>query len=207
MDEHDARLIAEVIEGNEDAFSALFEKYRTLVYCQAYRLVLDSEDALDIVQDTFIKLIGVIEQKGLNIQNLPAFLRRMALNEALDFLRARRRKAVFNRMLFRDQACRAAPALQGEHAARRELHDALIQAVLRLSPLQQRVVCLRHFEDLRIAEIAEICGCSVGAVKQHLHRAYQKLRRIVNRDAFSEFPGIESNGKMPHAARLQKDWD
>lgn len=207
MDEHDAKLITEVIEGSEEAFTELFEKHRTMVYCQAYRLVMNEADALDIVQDTFVKLIGVIEQKGLKIENLPAFLRRMAMNEALDFLRARKRKAVLNRLLFRETEGRVVREHPHQGIAKDELHAALMKAVMKLSPLQQRVICLRHFEELRIAEIAEICGCSTGAVKQHLHRAYQKLRKHISRDTFQEFLQPELNWEMQNVARFQNEWD
>jgi RNA polymerase sigma-70 factor (ECF subfamily) len=62
------------------------------------------------------------------------------------------------------------------HTARREVMEAVYDALPGLSKMQRQCFELRYFHDLSVAEVAEVAGCSEGSVKQHLFRAANKLR-------------------------------
>jgi len=95
----DSKIIQEIIAGNHNALSVLYEKYKYMLYSQIYHLVHNEDDSLDILQDCFVKFISSINKKGELIKNIPGFLRRIAINQSLDYLRSQKRREVLQNLL------------------------------------------------------------------------------------------------------------
>jgi RNA polymerase sigma-70 factor (sigma-E family) len=70
----------------------------------------------------------------------------------------------------------------GDHADEVDLRDALVRALVRVSPQQRAVLVLRYWEQLSEAEIADTLGCSVGTVKSAASRGLKRLREITDAD-------------------------
>ena len=166
--------------GDERAFEELIRRHQGRVYAVAYRLTFNREDALDVAQESFIKVyrkIGSWRPTG----SFLAWLLRLTSNQAIDHARRTRRHG----MRSADGALRTelptevpAPAVgvTDRQAGASEI-DARIRAALEtLSPSQRTVFVLRHYEGMKLAEIAPVLRCSVGSVKVHMFRAMKRLR-------------------------------
>lgn len=167
---------------------------------QAYRMarhaLRDHEQALDVVQDSMLKLVEHYAAKPAN--EWPALFFTIVNNRITD---ARRGRGGFNKLvsLFAprhdgedgevdlsdflvelDNPADRARANQPEHAAvTRELRQAIERAVAKLPLRQRHVYLLRECQGFDIKDTAAILGCSEGAVKQHHFRAMQALRGLL----------------------------
>lgn len=174
------QLIEACQRGDPEAFRALFEKHKDMVYSVALRYSGDAAAAQDIAQDTFLKLFSTIGSfRGES--NFEAWLYRMVVNRCFDQKRKTRRLVSL---------------LDGVIDARRTPEDSALDEVLReeisahvksvvegLSPEQRMVVVLRYTKGLSYEEIASILGCSAGTIASRLNRAHRVLERRLARVA------------------------
>ena len=176
----DEELALSFQKGEEAAFDELMRRYQGRVYAVAYRITSNREDALDVVQEVFLKAhrkIGMWQPRS----GFGAWLMRLAANQAIDSLRRNKR----HRHLPLEsrgpgEPGRAQPEPGVENTERRlrahEIEGRVQQALEALSPSQRAVFVMRHYEGLALADVAEALGCTVGSVKVHLFRALRKLR-------------------------------
>ncbi len=171
--------MARAAAGDQEARRELFEGYRTVAYEAALRIVGRDADALDVVQDAFIRAFANLA--GFSGQaSFKTWLLRIVSNRALDVVRARRvRIAVPLDAPGEDGDARHEPAsprsdpLQDIEAG--ELGERLRQAIERL-PIEQRTVFALHASgDMTYGEIAEAVGVPVGTVMSRLFHARRKL--------------------------------
>lgn len=156
----------------ERGFRLLMEKYQERLYWHIRRLVLDHDDANDVIQNCFIKVyrhIAKFEGKSA----LYTWLYRIATNEALTFIRRKGRQAAAS---LDDEdnplgnQLRADPFFDGDET---QLH---LQKALNRLPEKQRIVFnLRYFEEMPYQDIANILDTSVGALKASYHHAVKKI--------------------------------
>ena len=173
----DLALIAETRAGRTDAFGTLVHRYQDRLYPTALRLTGRAEDALDLLQDAFLRAF----QKLGGFHGDSSFytwVYRIMVNLALS---ERRKRSP--RLFRRDPAAMpvdpAAPAESTDPAAglERAEREAMVQAALgRLAPDHRAVVVMKEFDGLRYDEIAEALGVPVGTVRSRLHRARSDLR-------------------------------
>jgi RNA polymerase sigma-70 factor, ECF subfamily len=164
--------------GDEDAFRVLFETYKDRVYSIALRYAGDSTAAMDIAQDTFLKLLSSIQQFRGDA-SFESWLYRLVVNSCLDYHRRRRRflplldDAMGDALdMFR------APRESALHDLLREEQEERVQQVVASLPKEQRiVVVLRYTEGLSYEEIADLLGCRRGTVASRLNRAHKALER------------------------------
>lgn len=172
-------------EGHSEAFEEIVRRHQGRVYAVAYRLTGNREDALDVAQDSMVKAYRKIDAWRPTGNFLP-WLLRLTTNQAIDFIRRRKRQShtPLDENLFQaDDPDRPRLAIEPanmdtrQRVRAREI-DARIRRSLRvLSETQRTVFILRHFEGLQLNDIAEELGCTVGSVKVHLFRALKKLQR------------------------------
>ncbi len=168
----------EVIEacrrGEDDAFRVLFETHKDRVYSIALRYAGDSAAAMDIAQDTFVKLLSSIGQfRGDS--SFESWLYRLVVNSCLDYHRRRRRL-----LPLVDQALdlfRSADESALHDLLREEQEERVQQVVAQLPEEQRIVVVLRYTEGLSYEEIAVVLGCRRGTVASRLNRAHKALER------------------------------
>jgi RNA polymerase sigma-70 factor (ECF subfamily) len=178
LDANDRDVIEAVIEacrrGDSDAFRALFEAYKDRVYSIALRYSGNPAAAMDIAQDTFVKLLSRIGDYRSEA-SFDSWLYRLVVNSCIDDQRRGRRMTPFLDGLL-DAVC--APAESALHKLLRvETEQRVQDVVARLAPDHRIVIVLRYTEGLSYDEIAKILGCSPGTVASRLNRAHKILER------------------------------
>jgi len=160
--------------GDEEAFRVLFETHKDRVYSIALRYAGDSAAAMDIAQDTFLKLLSSIGQFRREA-SFESWLYRLVANSRLDYHRRRRR---FLPPLDEALDTFRAPSENALRDLLREEQEERVQQVVARLPEEQRiVVVLRYTEGLSYEEIADLLGCRRGTVASRLNRAHKALER------------------------------
>jgi len=171
----DEQLLQRANGGDAEAFEALYLRYRDWVYRLAWRCTGNHQDALDVLQETFLYLLRKLPDLHLRA-SMTTFLYPVVKHLSLNL---RRRRGVH---ADEDALC-ALPDPAAAPASRTELAAALAG----LPPEQREVVLLRFVDDLALDEIAQALGIPPGTVKSRLHRALDTLRRDPRtRDYFLE---------------------
>ncbi len=166
--------------GNEErAFNHLVTSYRERLYWHIRKIVIVHDDADDVLQNTMIKvwksLAGFRAESGLY-----TWLYRIATNEALSFLKQKKKKA-FASWVEADaqmsQNLMADPWFNGD-----EIQLKLQQAILKLPDKQRIVFNMKYFDHVKYKEMSEILGTSVGALKASYHHAVKKIETMLEDD-------------------------
>jgi RNA polymerase sigma-70 factor (ECF subfamily) len=181
----DEELVESTLGGDEHAFSELYERYRRPVYSTAYRITQNAADAQDATQEIFVKLFRSLRSWNPRRAKFSTWLFRMAANQAIDSWRQRRRRAEdqipaggSGRALL-DKTLREAIRSPYRDVESRDSLGEVRRSIDALPELQKKVFILRFFQELKLGEIAEIEGCSLGTVKTSLFRATQTVRRAL----------------------------
>lgn len=176
-------------EGFEEAFEALFAKYRDRVYAIAFRITGTAVDALDVVQDSFALVFRKLD--GFRGGALfSTWLFRIVVNCSIDH-RRRTRPTVHASFGAEDGDISADPVDESpdprECAATRELGDQVQVAISQLSPKLRVILALRYLEDMSYDELAATLNLSLGTVKSRLARAHIALENVVR----ARFPHLD----------------
>jgi len=179
MEEH--ALIARAKEGDLTAFNRLVEKYQSLVFGAAYRILLDREAAADATQDAFLSAYRAIGRfRGGSFR---AWLLRIVTNACYDYLRAKQRRPTASLdALLTSPETPPPPLIQQaskgplQQTMRRELRDVIHRGLQTLPADQRIAVVLVDIQGFDYREAAEAMGVAVGTVKSRLSRARAKLR-------------------------------
>ena len=170
-------LIEACQRGEREAFRALFEAYKDRVYSLALRFAGEPEAAMDIAQDTFVKLFDCIREFRGDA-SFDTWVYRLVANRCLDCRRSERRLLPLAVDLL---AMLRAPEDSLRDLLKRELRGQVRAAVDQLSTDLRIVVVLRYTEGLSYDQIAEVLNCSPGTVASRLHRAHRGLERRLER--------------------------
>jgi len=169
----DAALLSSIQSGDQDAMARFFDRYSSMVYSVALRVLKDPGEAEDVVQEIFIQVwknpAAFVSGKG----SLGGWLVVVARNRAIDMLRRRRPADPIE--LF---ALPSATNLANE-AERSVLMEKIRGAMLALPIEQQKSVELAFFGGLSHSEIAEKTGDPLGTVKTRIRLALLSLRKVL----------------------------
>lgn len=179
--ETDQKLISRFQLGELSAFDRLMDAYTDKVYSLAWGVLYNREEALDAVQEVFVKLYKALP--NLNPKdNLNAWIYRVCLNHCID--RKRTRKHPVYELTEDDwERLTGDKRDEPEYAAcQKETGKIIMRAVDRLPKRQRLAFILRHYKLLTINEVAEVLGCTSGAVKAHLSRATHRLKNELEID-------------------------
>jgi RNA polymerase sigma factor (sigma-70 family) len=167
-------------EGNQHyAFNLLVGKYKEKLYYIIRRMVIDHDDADDLVQNTFIKVWEALPDFRQEA-SLYTWLYKIAVNESITFLNKKKKKFLI-------------PLVNVEHALTSKLEsDAyfegsdiqmkLQKAILKLPEKQRLVFNMKYFDEMKYEEMAEVLNTSVGALKASYHIAVGKIEEFLKRD-------------------------
>lgn len=178
-DETESRLVDEARAGDARALAALIERHQARVYRFGMKMCRDPEDAKEVLQDTLLELArGIRGFRGGAA--LSTWLYTVARSRCIK----RRRKggaAPGAEVPLDDDAAveasvAAPPQGPDEALAGKEMERAIEDALAALAPAYREVLVLRDVEGLSAAEVAEVTGASVDAVKSRLHRARLAVR-------------------------------
>jgi RNA polymerase sigma-70 factor (ECF subfamily) len=178
----DQDLLAAVRAGDRAALERLLERHQGAVYRFGAKMCREEEDAKDVLQETLLAAA----------RHLPEFRGASSVSTwlytiARSFCIKKRRTSKFapahveSLEAQRDAAAEVADAARGpeEDAAGRQLQSVLDDAIASLDPMYREVLVLRDVEGLSAAEVGEVMGLSVEAVKSRLHRARVAVRERV----------------------------
>ncbi|MBL7140490.1 MAG: RNA polymerase sigma factor [Planctomycetes bacterium] len=179
--ERDGALVERLKEGDTKALDDLFRRHRDAAYGIAYRLVGSREDALDVVQESFIHVMRGIE--GFRGQSsFRTWLYRIVTHAALDYRRYRSHR----RAESLDAENAPEPAAEGptqqtppEEAAEHDLRRAIDEALANISEKNRAALVLYAMEGMSYKEVAEVLGISVGTVMSRIFNARQRLRELL----------------------------
>ena len=159
-----------------EAFQKLLSVYQKPLYNHIRNIVLNHDDADDVLQNTFIKVFQYLKSfKGES--KLFSWMYRIATNEALTFLNL---KAKVNGVSTATLQNKAIDNLQADvFFDGNEIQLKLQKAIANLPEKQQLVFKMKYFEELKYEEISEILGTSVGALKASYHHAVKKIETFV----------------------------
>lgn len=167
----DAALVARVLGGEREVFSALVERYSDPCTRFAQRLLGNRQDAEDAAQETFLRAYRALGRYHEQ-DTFRAWLYRILVNQCRSL--ARRRARYQRRVTSDGLAVERATAPSLEHAG--DVRDALQHALDRLEPLLREAFLLKYGEGLDYGAMAEITGSGVSALKMRVKRACDALR-------------------------------
>ena len=161
-----------------EGFAVLVRQYSEPLYWKVRRIVLNHEDANDVLQNAFLKIWNNLDTfQGKSA--LSTWLYRIAINEALDFVR--RQKNVNSATVSTEDEPGVAARLMGDdYFDGDEAQARLQEAVVRLPEVQRTVFTLKYFDELKYSEISKILDTSEGALKASYHLAVKKITEYLH---------------------------
>ena len=201
MENTDAALIHQTLNGNENAFAKLVEKYQKQVHALAWRKIGDFHIAEEITQDTFLKAYKKLAMLK-KPQRFASWLYVIAANCCSSWLRKKRlwtqtlegtsgtqlEKATYSGYLIEEN----------ERIATEAQRDVVKKLLAKLQESERTVITLHYFGEMTCKEISEFLGVSVGTIKSRLSRARQHLKKEESliREALDNFqiaPNLAQN--------------
>jgi RNA polymerase sigma-70 factor (ECF subfamily) len=176
----DAVLVRKAQQGDMDAFESLVRKYQQRVYALCRRLTGAHQSADDLAQETFIKAYYALGRFDAQWPLYP-WLRRIALNSGLNYLKARKReRPLLEGTLGARRTPFSAPADGPEERLERAEFEARFERAVASLPADQRsVFVLRFHESMSYEEISRTLDLPIGTVMSRLNRARQKLKGLL----------------------------
>ena len=178
MDNNDRDLIASLkdVSTREHAFQILVTKYQERLYWHIRKIVMNHEDADDVLQNTFVKVWRSIE-KFREESSLYTWLYRIATNESLTLINSNKKR---NFMPLNDASeflmnnLTSDPYFDGD-----EIQKKLQEAILKLPDKQRIVFNMKYFDEMKYEEMSVILDTSVGALKASFHHAAKKVEEYL----------------------------
>jgi RNA polymerase sigma-70 factor (ECF subfamily) len=179
MPHTDAAAVALAREGDSDAFRALVERHSRAVFRLAHRMTGNSQDAEDVVQETFLKAyrqLGRFESRA----NFGTWLHRIAVNCSIDLIRGRKNQEMGHDAndldtLDATDDQRVDPSPERLMLSS-EVQERVSRAMEGLTAMERAAFMLRHFEGQSIDEISASLGLKANAAKHSIFRAVRKMR-------------------------------
>ena len=169
-------LVRRAKEGDSSAFEELFHMYQQRLYFSVIRIVLNHEDANDVVQESFIKAYKNLDTFKEEFR-FYTWLYRIAVNTALNFVQQSRHKEDSLDGLYSDK--RFDPKMDqdiDQEVLHSEMTHQVKDALEFIPPDMRTVFIMRAYEELSYKEIAETLDISIGTVMSRLHRARSMLK-------------------------------
>jgi RNA polymerase sigma-70 factor (ECF subfamily) len=175
----ETEMISRCQQGDQEALKEIFDKYHKKVYRIAYGVVRQREEALDIVQEVFIKVFRSIKNfKGRS--QFYTYLYRMVMNTAIDHARKAGKQFISSL----DQEGSFEPSDNVERGPERmllqkELEGRVKLAMDKLPAEQKAALIFRDVEGLSYQEMSEAMGCSIGTVMSRLHYGRRRIQELL----------------------------
>jgi len=191
----DSNLVKRVRNGDKEAFRELVEKYQRKAFSIAYGMVNNRDDAMDLVQDAFLKAYHNLKRfEGSS--SFYTWLYRIVVNVCIDHIRRTGKRV----MVDYDDQIRREDGVEGEERikpsklgldpakayGRQELLEQISRALEELSPIHKEAIILREVQGLSYQEMAEVMDVSKGTVMSRLHHARKNLQ-----EKLQEYVGSE----------------
>lgn len=160
----------------EKAYTAIIRKYQERLYWHIRRMVVEHEDANDVLQNVFIRVWNALENFREDSQ-LYTWLYRIATNECLSFLEQQKRKSTVS--LGDVETGLANKITADKHFDANKLEWKLQLAIQQLPEKQRVVFTLRYYDEMPYAEMSQVLETSEGALKASYHHAAKKIEEYI----------------------------
>ncbi len=177
MDEDDERLLERLRRNERDAMAALYDQYGRLAYSVAYRVVGESGEAEDVVQESFLALWRQAGKLDAERGSVRSFLLTIVHRRAIDVLR--RRSGRPERGLDEAAPLTAATPDPIEYASHAEERELVARAMRTLPEEQRQAIELTYFCGLTIVEMADQQQIPLGTAKSRLRLALDRMRKTL----------------------------
>ena len=178
----DAQLVSDYINGCEKSLEILVNKHKYRLYNFIYSKVLNKDNAEDLFQETFIKVIKTLKRGVYNEEGkfLP-WIMRIAHNLVIDFFRKNKRFPAFDNnesydifQLIKDEN----PSIE-KHLIDKQILNDLQKIVVKLPEDQREVLNMRLYKEMSFKEISEITGVSINTALGRMRYAIINLRKLI----------------------------
>jgi RNA polymerase sigma-70 factor, ECF subfamily len=183
-----AEVIARAQRRDAAAFEALIEAYGKRLYGFLYRLTGHRDDADDLLQEVFVRVVRMID-KYEHEGRFEAWLFRIAVNLTRDRGRRAGRSPMVSATEFRPSEGDDFPDILDQAGARDAPPDRVVEladqidrlqwALAQLNEAEREVIMLRHFADMPFSDIAQVMGTPLGTALARAHRGLRRLREIL----------------------------
>jgi RNA polymerase sigma factor (sigma-70 family) len=163
-------------ETKEKAFTAIIKKYQEKLYWHIRRMVVDHDDANDVLQNMMIKVWKSLDNFREDSQ-LYTWLYRIGTNESLTFLEQRKKKATVSMTDVENSLANKVVADKDFDANRLEWKLQL--AIQQLPDKQKAVFSLRYYDEMPYEEMSRVLETSEGALKASYHHAVKKIEEFI----------------------------
>jgi len=168
-----------ISSSRSQAFNLIIRKYQKRLYWHIRRIVIDHDDADDVVQNTFIKVWKGLDNFKEDSQ-LYTWLYRIATNESLTFLK---QKKAHLQVSFGDVEYVLGHSLEDDNYFKGdEIQKKLQQAILTLPEKQRIVFNMKYFDEMKYEDMSQVLETSVGALKASYHHAVKKIEEFITRN-------------------------
>lgn len=171
-DDNQLKLLLQDPATRRKGFEVMVRQYSEQLYWQVRRLVITHEDSNDVLQNSFIKAWSSLDSFHGD-SKLITWLSRIAINEALDFLRKQKNRQTLSTDDIETGIVNQLMA--DEYFDGDEKEAQLQQAIASLPEVQRTVFMLRYYDDMKYSDISKTLGTSEGALKASYHIAVKKI--------------------------------
>jgi len=173
------RLVSRIQGGEKEAFGELVGLYQKKIFVFAYGFFPNREDALEIVQETFMRIFAKIDGYQQN-HSFSGWIYRLTHNICIDYYRKFAKKnALENNFADVPEKQLAVAADCHGLLESRQMSAAIERAAENLSAKQKSVFTLKYRQGMKLQQVAEVMNVSLGTVKTLHHRALIKIRNEV----------------------------
>jgi len=175
---HDSELLMQFRDPatKEKAYTAIVHKYQEKLYWHTRRIVVEHEDANDVLQNVFIRVWNGLENFREDSQ-LYTWLYRIATNECLTFLEQQKKRAAVS--LDSDEGGLENKVKADKHFDANKLEWKLQLAIQQLPEKQRLVFTLRYYDEMPYEEMSKVLETSEGALKASYHHAVKKIEDYI----------------------------
>ena len=160
----------------EVAFKHLISQYKKRLYWHIRKIVINHDDADDVLQNTFIKIFKNINNFKID-SKLYSWMYRIATNESITFIKKRAKEKNIDITDYQHQLVSSLDSdnwFSGD-----EIQLILQKAITTLPQKQQLVFNMKYFDEMKYNEISEVLETSVGALKASYHLAVKKIEQFI----------------------------
>jgi RNA polymerase sigma factor (sigma-70 family) len=175
-DDNDLLILFKQPDQKEKAFTAIVKKYQEKLYWHIRRMVIDHDDANDVLQNMFIKVWKALENFREDSQ-LYTWLYRIATNECLTFLEQQKRRAASS---FDEMESGLSNKIRAEEGFDANKLEWKLQLAMQSLPEKQRIVFnLRYYDEMPYEQMSKLLDTSEGSLKASYHHAAKKIEDYI----------------------------
>jgi RNA polymerase sigma factor (sigma-70 family) len=178
----DEVLIRNALNGEQEAYQELLNRYQKTVFHIVVKIIRNSDDAQDLVQETFMRAFNTLESYRSEFR-FSTWLCKIAANCSIDYLRKKKIKAYSMDKPFETKNGTVEVELEDKGAnpeetlLRKQQMISIEEAIESLPPKYKQVIVYRHHDDKSYEEIARIMNIPIGTVKARIFRARELLKK------------------------------